>query len=239
MIRENTPPPTEVFGVPFMQSVPVELRRPEEPDGSLVVALHGQGMRPASFARETLPAMPERATVVYPQAPLPFEVRRPGRIKQGNGWYIYLGPTDEGFLASMQRAENWLRYVLEATLARGGLDPDRVSLMGFSQGGYLAGYVGLRNAALFDRLVVAGARLKHEELADAARAAATARPGFRVLDVHGEQDEGVPVEPCRQSAHEIAECGVDVDFQTFDTTHNVLRDDDCRRVVRAFLSASD
>ncbi len=234
MIRENDRTPSERFSVPFMQSVPVELHRPTDPDGSLVVALHGQGMRPASFARDTLSAMPEHATVLYPQAPLPFEMRRPGGIKQGNGWYVYLGDTPE-FLASMERAENWLRYVLDATLAKGGIDAARVSLLGFSQGGYLAGYVGLRNADLFHRLVVAGSRLKHEVLENNARAAAAGHPTFRILDVHGENDEGVPVEPCRESAAKITRLGVPVDFRTYPTKHYVLRDDVCRTDVRNFL----
>ncbi len=236
MIRENDPSPSERFSVPFLQSVPVELHRPEDPDGSLVVALHGQGMRPTSFARETLAAMPKRATVIYPQAPLPFEIRTGTRIKQGNGWYVYLGDTPE-FLESMERAEHWLRYVLDATLAKGGLDASRVALLGFSQGGYLAGFVGLRNADRFDRLVVAGSRLKHEVLEDATRAAAAAQPSFRILDVHGEQDASVRPDPCRESAAKITELGVPVDFRTYPAKHYVLRNDACRADVRAFLES--
>ena len=60
MIRENTPAPAETFSVPFMQSVPVHLHRPAQPDGSVVVALHGQGMRPESFARELVTLTGER-----------------------------------------------------------------------------------------------------------------------------------------------------------------------------------
>ena len=135
----------------------------------------------------------------------------------------------------MDRAENWLRYVLDATLATGGLDDARVSLLGFSQGGYLAGYVGLRNAGLFDRLVVAGSRLKHEVLEDAARAAAASHPRFRILDVHGEDDEGVRPEPCRESAEKITAFGVPVEFRTYRATHYVLRNDVCRADVREFL----
>ncbi len=238
MISEHAGPPPERYSVPFMQSVPVELHRPEDADGSLVVALHGQGMSPRTFGREALPALPARATVVLPQAPLPFEIRKDGgRFRQGNAWYVYLGDTPE-FLASMEAAENWLRYVLDATLARGGLDASRVALLGFSQGGYLAGFVGLRDPARYGRLVVAGARLKHEVLADAARAAAQ-RDGYRVLAVHGEHDEGVRLAPTRASVEQVRAWGVDVTLQTYATAHHVLRDEACQGDVRRFLEGGN
>lgn len=235
MISDHSGPEPERFSVPFMQSVPVELHRPADGDGSLVVALHGQGMTPRSFRREALPAMPERATVLLPQAPLPFEIRKEGRFRQGNSWYVYLGDAPE-FLAAMDRAENWLRYVLDATLARGGLDADRVALLGFSQGGYLAGYVGLRDPERYRRLVVAGARLKHEVLEEDARAAAEI-DGYRVLAVHGEQDEGVRPGPTRESVEAVRAWGVDVTLRTYGTGHHVLRDAGCQGDVRDFLAA--
>ena len=86
-------------------------------------------------------------------------------------------------------------------------------------------------------LVVAGARLKHEILEEATRAAAAAHPSFRILDVHGEEDEGVGVESCRESAAKITACGVPVEFRTYPTNHHVLRDDTCRADVRAFLQS--
>jgi len=235
VISDHSGPEPDRYSVPFVQSVPVDLHRPADPDGSLVVALHGQGMSPRTFRREVLPAVPEHATALLPQAPLPFEIRKDGRFRQGNSWYVYLGDTPE-FLSSMGRAENWLRFVLEATLARGGLDADRVSLLGFSQGGYLAGYVGLRDPDRYRRLVVAGARLKHEVLEDDARAAAEI-DGYRVLAVHGEQDEGVPLGPTRESVGHVAAWGVDVTLRTYATGHHVLRDAACQADVRRFLEA--
>ena len=236
MISEHAGPEPEHFSVPFMSSVPVEMHRPADPDGSLVVALHGQGMSPRTFRRDALPAMPERATVLFPQAPLPFEIRKDGRFKQGNAWYVYLGDSPE-FLTSMERAENWLRFVLDAALARGGLAQERVSLLGFSQGGYLAGFVGLRDPGRYRRLVLAGARFKHEVLEDDARAAGEIA-GYRVLAVHGEQDQGVLLAPTQHSVDRIREWGVDVALRTYSTGHYVLKDAECRGDVREFLAAT-
>jgi phospholipase/carboxylesterase len=220
--------------VPFTHEVPVELHRPDDGgDGSLVVALHGQGMSAASFAREVLPCLPERTSALVPQAPLPFEMRSSKGMRQGNGWYIYTGETDD-FLASMRRTEEWLVRQIEFCVADHGFDAKRVSLLGFSQGGYLAGYVGLRHAARFRRLVVAAARIKHEVLESDARLAAGV--GLRVLQVHGDADESVAAAAVRASCGALAGWGVACEFRTYPCGHAVLRDDACRADVRAFLA---
>lgn len=221
--------------VPFTHEVRVELHRPDDDgDGSLVVALHGQGMSAASFARDVLPCLPEGASALVPEAPLPFEQRSAKGIRQGNGWYIYTGETQE-FLASMRRTEDWLLRQIEFCVADHGFDAKRVSLVGFSQGGYLAGYVGLRHAARFRRLVVAGGRIKHDVLeADVRRAATTP---LRVLGVHGAQDEGVSPAAARASIEAVAAWGVPSEFKTYACGHAVLRDEACRADVRTFLAS--
>ena len=220
--------------VPFTHEVPVELHRPEGGgDGSLLVALHGMGMSAASFAPDVLACLPQGTSALIPQAPLPYEMRSPKGIRQGNGWYIYTGDT-EGFLASMRHAEAWLLRQVDFAVADHGFDPARVSLLGFSQGGYLAGYMGLRHPKRFRRLVVAAARIKHEVLDEDARRAATKE--FRVLQVHGEADESIAASAARASCDAIAASGVPVEFRAYPAGHAVLRDERCRDEVRAFLA---
>lgn len=225
--------PTLTRLVPFTHEVPVDLHRPDDADGALVVALHGVGMNPASFAEHVLPCVPERASLLLPQAPLPFEVRSAKGMRQGNGWYIYTGET-EAFLGSMRRAEQWLLRQIDFFVADHGFDAQRVSLLGFSQGGYLAGYAGIRHATRFRRLVVAAARIKHEALADDARRAGGR--DFRVLQVHGESDESVAASAAKASCDAITAAGVPVEFRTYPGGHAVLRDAACAADVRAFLA---
>jgi phospholipase/carboxylesterase len=192
------------------------------------------GQSAAHFAREAVPLAPARASVLLPQGPFAFEVRREsGPPRQGNGWYVWTGDSDD-FRRTLERVEAWLLGVIDAEVASAGLDPRRVALVGFSQGGYLAGFVGVRHAARVRGLVVAAGRVKDEFLADAAPAAAAA--GLRVLDVHGERDEAVRPEPCRASLERLAAHGVATEFRTYDAGHAVLRDPRCRDDVRAFLA---
>jgi phospholipase/carboxylesterase len=220
--------------VPFTHEVPVELHRPDDADGSLVVALHGMGMSAASFAETARAVSPPAASVLVPQAPLPFELRGKDGVRQGNGWYVYDTAESASFLASMRRAEEWLIRLVEFVTVDHGFDRARVSLVGFSQGGYLAGWVGVRHAPRFRRLVVAGGRLKHEALADDGRRAATTP--LRVLGVHGEKDEGVAPAAARASIEAVAAWGVPAEFKTYPCGHAVLKDERCRADVRAFLT---
>lgn len=225
--------PKVVTARPFELEVPVHVHLPSgESDGSLLVALHGMGMSAGSFARHVLPATPPGTTLLLPQGPLPYEIRRDSGIRQGNSWYVYLGD-EEPFLRSMQRTEEWLLAAVDDAVDSLDLDPARVSLLGFSQGGYLAGYVGIRNSLRFRRLVVAGGRIKHEVLADAAREAA--RTPLQVLAVHGEQDESVGLEAVRASVGAIGEAGVPVQFRSFPVGHSVLKDPVCQATVREFV----
>ena len=221
---------------PFTHDVSNDLHVPEAPDGSLLVALHGMGDSAARFAEDALPLVPPGTSLLLPQAPYPYEIRsRTSPPRQGNAWYVYTGES-ESFLRSMERTESWLLGVIDAEVARAGLDPRRVALLGFSQGGYLAGFTAIRHPERFRALVVAAGRIKDEALADAAPRAAAA--GLRVLDVHGEQDEAVKPEPCRASAERLTALGVAVDFRTYPAGHAVLRDERCRADVREFLAGA-
>ncbi len=220
--------------VPFTHEVPVVLHRPDDADGSLVVALHGQGMSSESFAEVALPCVPARASCLVPQAPLPYELRGKSGVRQGNGWYVYDSAESENFVASMRRTEEWLVRQVDFAVRDGAFDGMRVSLLGFSQGGYLAGFIGVRHAARFARLVVASGRIKHEALeADAHRAAGTP---LRVLAVHGESDEGVSPAAARASCDALAAWGVPTEFRTYPCGHAVLKDARCVADVRAFLT---
>lgn len=224
--------------MPFSLDVPVELHIPREgSDGSLLVALHGMGMSARSFRRRVLPLTPAGCTVLIPQGPLPYEIRRDGRIRQGNAWYIYLGD-EPAFLASMQRTEAWLLGLIDRYVEFHGLDPQAVSLLGFSQGGYLAGYVALRNAARFHRLVVAGGRIKHEVLLDDAERVPAERPDFELLALHGADDPSVSLEAVQVSVRAVATFGVHAEMRTYPTGHAVLEYAAARDDVRGFLAGS-
>lgn len=229
----------------FTHDLPCDLHLPDDSDGSLVVALHGMGQRVGSFTEDAVAVTPERAALVVPRGPYPYEKRRHGAPdapgdappEMAHAWYVFTGE-QAAFVKSMEKVSQWLlrlvdSQIVEAHRLGAELDSRRVAILGFSQGGYLAAFTAVRNPGWFRACVVAGGRIKDEVLADAAPRAASA--GLRVLDVHGADDESVRADPCRTSAERLAALGVPVDFRTYPAGHGVLRDAQCREDVRAFL----
>ena len=217
----------------FEIEVPLEvIAPPRNPDGSVLVALHGMGQSAESFAREVEALLPPGTTGIVPQAPYPYEMRGKSGIRQGNAWYVYTGE-NESFLASMRTTETWLLGVIADEVARLSLHPARVALLGFSQGGYLAGFVGVRNAARFRAVIVAGGRIKDEALVDAAPGAAS----LPLLHVHGADDTSVLPEPARVSVERMVALGVPAEFRSYPAAHPVLREATCQRDVCAYIAA--
>lgn len=101
------------------------------------------------------------------------------------------------------RAAAPLETFIDTELARTGLGPERLALVGFSQGTMMALQVGLRRAVAPAAIVgFSGALIG----ADRLPAEITARPP--VLLIHGDQDEIVPVEALQAALNGLGTAGV-------------------------------
>ena len=213
----------EEGSIEFARPIPYQVQLPDSGGESslapppLLTALHGQGMSAASFAR-VLRHLPSTGHAkLFPEGPYVFERREPAGIRAGHGWYIYLGDSD-GFRRELEQTEAHLLRVLDAVEAsHGTTDRARSVLLGFSQGGYLAGYVALRNPDRFGGLVISAARLKHEFLTEElARGALPA-----VLLLHSPDDAATPFERAEESREILAEAGTDVELFSHEGGHRL------------------
>ena len=170
------------------------------PGSPLVIALHGWGMSDRAFARWLEPGIAAGGLSWWvPRAPLPFEV---GRRRIGYGWYVFDG--DQVTLrASMDEARAWLSGL--AAAARRSLRPASVTLLGFSQGAYLASYVALTRPDLFDRLVCCCGRPKAEFVGDL-----DAAGEVQVLIQTGARDETVSKELIEKGVQPLRDAGLRV-----------------------------
>jgi phospholipase/carboxylesterase len=211
--------------VPFVREVPYRLVRtgPDSDTTPLLVALHGKGDRIDRFEAEALEALPRGWALLLPAGPVPRD-RRGAPL--GDSWYVYDGDTP-AFRASLDAAEAHLLRVLKKIRRHGEFRP--AALLGFSQGAYLAGVVGIRNPERFRAVVQVAGRLKTEILGEHFPAAR------RVLGLHGSKDPSVKPEPSRESLAAARAAGLDAEFREFDAGHEFTPE--MRRAVKEWLEA--
>ena len=173
---------------------------------ALVVFLHGYGADGADLlglADVLGPHLPG-AAFVAPDAP-----DRCSGGGFGFQWFPiprFDGSTEAMAAAGVEASAAELNAFLDARLAEEGLTPDRLVLVGFSQGAMMSLHIAPRRAeAVAGVVAISGRLLRPEALADAARV----KPP--VLIMHGDQDPVVPF-------GELARAGdalVAVGFQVF------------------------
>ena len=191
----------------------------DAPDGSeghrhpCVIALHGMGQDAAMIERAIRPLRTPDRVVVVPDAPLPFEVRETRRV--GRAWYVY--GQDKALLKQLVRCS--LDYVLDLidrVRNTDVVDENRVSLFGYSQGGYLAVHIALRYPETIMGAAAAAPYL--ERHMGTGVEPSDARP---MLIMHGKKDRFVPYELTDTAAHDLIGAGFDVRFDSFRSGHRL------------------
>lgn len=180
----------------------------------LIVAAHGMAMRAEIFARWLGDLMNEPWAWFLPEGPFPLE-RRVGHVRMiGHAWYLYDGNTP-AFRHSMRQSEEHLLTTLTDRSTRRSFDPERTLLLGFSQGGYFVGSLGLRHAERFRGIAVVGGRIRPSI---ACRPLDTI-PKIPILFIHGKDDDVVPADQARASADELRDHGFPVTWVEVEGEH--------------------
>lgn len=192
-------------------------RLPAAAPRRLVIFLHGLGADGndlLGLADQWGSALPETA-FVSPHAPEPCDMAPMGRQ-----WFSLQSRTPESMLAGAQAAAPELDAYIDAQCARFALAPDRVALVGFSQGTMMSLHVSLRRAApLACVLGYSGALLAPEALAGELRA----RPPLMLI--HGDADELVPVAALHGAVAALGAAGVAVQWHISPGTgHGIAAD---------------
>jgi phospholipase/carboxylesterase len=170
---------------------------------ALVVLLHGYGANGDDLIalgdawRLSLPD----AAFVAPNAPQTI----PG-MPGGLQWFALTLRDPSEYWRGVAAAQPALDRFLDAELARYRLTPDRLVLVGFSQGSMMALHVGPRRAAAPAGIVAYSGLLAGPEHLGAA----SARPP--VLLIHGEADDLIPVDALHLAREPLAKAGVSVEW---------------------------
>lgn len=180
-----------------------------------ILTLHGWGAN----ALDLLGLAPYLAggqfLMLCPQGPVQTPIG-PGAV--GYGWYpITLGgpPDMAALLASRQQ----LREFLDAAMARYAIDPRKLLVLGFSQGGVMAYALGLSEPHRFAALVALSTWLPQElqgHLGDL-----TPSQNLPTWIQHGSRDELIQVERARTSVEVLRQARVPLTYREYDMGHEI------------------
>ena len=165
----------------------------------LVVFLHGYGADGndlIDLGQQWQDALPD-AAFISPHAPEPC-----GMSPMGRQWFPLTMRDPSERWRGVVSARSALDALLDAELARLDLGPDRLALVGFSQGTMMALHIGLRRttppAAI---LGYSGELVGPEHLAEA-----TGKPP--ILLVHGDRDEVIPLDAVFSSTNALGKAEI-------------------------------
>jgi phospholipase/carboxylesterase len=204
-----------------MSLLPAEIIQTNPSPSASVIWLHGLGADGHDFA-PIVPqlALPEQPGIrfIFPHAPV-----KPVTINNGYvmpAWYdvvsidLRQGQDRDGIVESQQR----LVQLIENEIAN-GIAAERIVLAGFSQGGAVALYTGLRFPQRLGGIMALSTYVPLADSTDAERAAANR--DIPIMMAHGEYDQTIPMEAGEESKALLDQLGYNVSWHTYPMEHSV------------------
>ncbi|MDR9364077.1 MAG: dienelactone hydrolase family protein [Balneolaceae bacterium] len=187
----------------------------EKIEKPLVLYLHG--------FKDNLEVFSERCSEIvdkveayhlFIQGPYPiYDRRSKKKVKDwGASWYLYDGEQEQ-FLSSLEQTSVFIDKILKEM--KNSIKVERTCLIGYSMGGYLAGYYSLTRPKLVNELIVAGARIKTEILEEKWELISH----LNILALHGEHDKLVDYQPQRNEIKRLINHNVSAEFKLIDQKH--------------------
>lgn len=180
----------------------------------ILVYLHGFAQNITTFQKDTHPILSVNGYHLYIQAPYPIYDRK-GKKKVsewGRAWYLYDGDQDQ-FRSSLDHASRFIREII--TRVTKIVNVSRTCIIGFSMGGYLAGYHAINTPEQVNELIIYGARFKSELLiGDYGKISHQ-----NILALHGIDDKKVEPEPQMNEIRILREKGINARFAEIEESH--------------------
>src|SRR5581483_2024945 len=172
-----------------------------------VVALHGYGAHCMDLIGMATMMAGGRLLIVCPQAP--------HRIQDDAVGYSWSAQAPDGAAgaASMAAAARDVLTFLDEAIVQYPIDPQRVALLGFSQGGMVAALAALAQPTRFAGLALLSTSLDEERTGDVVPGAGAER--LPVLIQHGQNDAVMPIVEAFSSSMRLQGWGLKPELQQF------------------------
>jgi phospholipase/carboxylesterase len=198
----------------------VEINPAQQPQACLIW-LHGLGADGHDF--EPLITELRLVNEIGVRVVLPHAPPRPVTINGGmvmRAWYDVLstdfGHTEDG--SGIRQSEQELLTLIAREVAN-GIPAERIVLAGFSQGGAMALYTGVRYPRAFAGILALSCYLPLAE--SLARERCESSRAVPIMMAHGVSDPLIPLALAEQSRDRLRQLGYTVDWHTYSMPHAV------------------
>ena len=180
-----------------------------------IIALHGWGSNSFDLLSVAPYIAGGRFMVICPQGPLEVPI---GPIV-GYGWFpIRMGTPPNP--AQVSEAADRTAAFIDSAIRRYPVEPRKLVLLGFSQGGVMAWRIAFRQPEKF-AAVVGISTWFPPELKDAAATKADALSRMPAMVQHGRADDMIEIARARESAEHLRELQVPLDYHEYDCGHEI------------------
>jgi len=202
---------------PFTLDIPYHLYstgpRKSKP---LLIYLHGYKQNGMLFKRKVQSLFNINAYHLLLQGPYPIYDEKGSRwVNQwGRAWYLYDGNSEQ-FKNSLEKTSVFIDKILTEVLTQ--IKVNRTGIIGYSMGGYLAGYFGLSRSNLIDDMIVIGSRIKVEYFLN------NHYSSLALIALHGKNDLLVSAHNQQKSCEALKQLGAAVTFKILDEGHSLTQ----------------
>ena len=187
----------------------------EKSEKPLIIYLHGFGENIDRFRQKCESLLNLNAYHLFIQGPYPIydRSRKKNVSEWGRAWYLYDGNRGQ-FIKSLELASEFIQEIVDKLLPV--IQVNRIGVVGYSMGGYLAGYFALTRWKHVNDLAVIGARIKTEVLNDNWENI----QHLNIAAFHGKNDDKVRAEPQAEEIESLKLNGVKAELNLLNENHS-------------------
>lgn len=187
----------------------------EKGEKPLIIYFHGFGENIEQFKKRCDTLLNLNAYHLFIQGPYPIydRSRKKNVSDWGRAWYLYDGNRGQ-FVKSLELASEFVQGVIDKLLPV--IQVNRIGVIGYSMGGYLAGYFALTRWKHVNDLAVIGARIKTEVLNDNWENI----QHINIAAFHGKNDDKVKAGPQAKEIEILKENGIKAELNLLNENHS-------------------
>ncbi|KPQ00544.1 MAG: phospholipase/carboxylesterase [Bacteroidetes bacterium HLUCCA01] len=181
----------------------------------MIVYLHGRGQNLKSYEKAMQSFNSFSAYHLYIQGPYADSELTSHKKKWGFMWYLYNGKQGS-FIKSLEYTAEFIQEIIDHV--RQFINVSRLCVIGYSMGGYQAGYFGMTRWKHTNEIIVMAGRYKTEVLTDAKLESMGHQ---KILAIHGTKDRTVLPEPQIKAVDFLKGHGIDAEIKLVDENHKL------------------